>query len=218
MFYDSSYLWNTLHVPLNAPWGQTITLNNVNVSNPWAKYPGGNPFPTPAFSPTIAFPTAGVYTFEPLNAHATYVQQWNLALQKQVGADWLLSATYLGNKTTHQWLGHEVNPAVFAAGATTGNTDARRVFNLANPATGKYYSSVIVTDDSGNASYNGLLLSANHRFSKNYSVLANYTYSHCLNQGEANQDITNAYQNPYNPVPNGAIALPIAVRCSTCRQ
>jgi len=69
---------------------------------------------------------------------------------------------------------------------------------LANPATGKYFGSTIQIDDSGNASYNGLLLSANHRFSQNFSVLANYTWSHCLDQGEANQDIVNMYQNPNN--------------------
>lgn len=197
LFYDSSYLWNTLHVPLNPPWGETITLPAVSLTSPWQNYPGGNPFPTPVNpSANFQFPVDGTYVFEPNHAHATYLQQWNFALQKQIGADWLFSATYLGNKTTHQWLGHELNPAVFSAGATTATTETRRVFIRANPATGKYFGSTIQIDDSGNASYNGLLLVANHRFSHNFSALANYTWSHCLNQGEANQDIVNFYQNP----------------------
>jgi hypothetical protein len=201
IFYDSSYLWNTLHVPLNAPWGNTITLNAPpgGLSNPWQAYPGGNPFPTPVNPPsTFSFPVDGVYVFEPEHAHATYLQQWNLAVQKQIGRDWLISATYLGNKTTHQWLGHELNPAVYSPGATTATTEARRLFNTVNPTAGKYFGSTIMVDDSGNASYNGLLLAANHRFSHNFSVLANYTLSHCLDQGEANQDIVNMYQNPLN--------------------
>jgi Flp pilus assembly protein TadG len=201
IFYDSSYLWNTLHVPLNPPWGNTLTLNAPpgGLSNPWQSYPGGNPFPTPVNPPnTFQFPVDGVYVFEPEHAHATYLQQWNVSVQKQLGADWLLTATYLGNKTTHQWLGHELNPAIYSPGATTLTTEARRLFNLANPATGKYFGSTIMVDDSGNASYNGLLLAANHRFSHNFSVLANYTLSHCLDQGEANQDIVNMYQNPSN--------------------
>jgi hypothetical protein len=198
IFWDSSYLWNTLHVPLNAPWGETITLPNVNLTNPWQNYPGGNPFPSGNPGANFQFPLDGTYVFEPLHAHATYVQQWNLAFQKQLGADWLFSATYLGNKTTHQWLGHELNPAVYTPGATVANQESRRVFILANPATGKYYGSTIMVDDSGNSSYNGLLLSLNHRFSHNFSVLANYTWSHCFDQGEANQDITNYYQNPNN--------------------
>jgi hypothetical protein len=198
LFYDSSYLWNTLHVPLNAPWGNTITLPSVNLTNPWASYPGGNPFPTPTPSANVAFPVDGTYVFEPAHVHATYVQQWNLSLQKQIGPNWLFSATYLGNKTTHQWLGRELNPAVYAPGATTGNQESRRVFVEANPTTGKYFGSTIMVDDSGNASYNGLLLVANHRFSQSFSVLANYTWSHCFDQGEANQDIVNYYQNPNN--------------------
>ena len=55
-----------------------------------------------------------------------------------------------------------------------------------------------MVDPSGNSSYNGLLLSANHRFSHNFSVLANYTWSHCFNQGDTSQDIINYYQNPNN--------------------
>jgi hypothetical protein len=196
MFYDSSYLWNTLHVPLNPPWGQTISVNNVNLSTPWATYPGGNPFPSGNPTPNFVFPTSGVYVFEPAHVHATYVQQWNLSVQKQLASDWLLSVTYLGNKTTHQWLGQELNPAVYGPGATTGNQESRRVFVRANPVTGKYYGSTIMIDDNGNASYNGLLASVNHRFSRHFSVLANYTWSHCLNQGENGQDIVNYYQNP----------------------
>ncbi len=198
VFWDSSYLWNTLHVPLNPPWGETITLPNVNLTNPWQTYPGGSPFPSATPNANFVFPLDGTYVFEPLHAHATYVQQWNVSFQKQLGADWLFSATYLGNKTTHQWLGHEVNPAVFGPGATTGNQESRRVFIRANPATGKYFGSTIMIDDNGNASYNGLLVSLNHRFSHNFSVLANYTWSHCFDQGEANQDITNFYQDPNN--------------------
>jgi len=198
LFYDSSYLWNTLHVPLNPPWGETITLPNVSLTNPWQNYPGGNPFPSGTPSANFAFPVDGTFVFEPLHAHATNVQQWNIAVQRQVGADWLFSATYLGNKTSHQWLGHELNPAVYAPGATTATTETRRVFIQANPATGKYFGSAIQIDDNGNASYNGLLLSANHRFSHSFSVLANYTLSHCFDQGEASQDIGNYYQNPHN--------------------
>jgi hypothetical protein len=214
IFYDSTYLWNTLHIPLNPPWGSTITLTAPpgGLSNPWSSYPGGNPFPTPTkFPPDYQFPLDGVYVFEPLHAHATYVQQWNVSIQKQITSDWLVSATYLGNKTTHQWLGSQVNPSVYIPGdpctlqgvtynpcSSTASTEARRTFVLANAATGKYYGNTIVVDDGGNASYNGLLLVAQHRFSHNFSALANFTWSHCFDQGENGQDIANFYQDPNN--------------------
>ncbi len=214
VFFDSTYLWNTLHIPLNPPWGSTITLSAPagGLSNPWASYPGGNPFPTPTVFPAdAAFPTSGVYVFEPLHAHATNIQQWNVAFQKQITANWLASATYLGNKTSHQWLGYQVNPAVYIPGgpctlrgvtynpcSSTASTEARRTFGLFNQDTGKYFGNMAIVDDGGNASYNGLLLVLQHRFSSNFSALSNFTWSHCLNQGENGQDIGNAYQDPRN--------------------
>ena len=214
VFFDSSYLWNTLHVPLNPPWGQTIQLSAPagGLSNPWSAYPGGNPFPFANPIPkNVQFPVAGVYVFEPPNAHATNLQQWNLAFQKQLSADWLVSATYLGNKTTHQWLGYQINPAVYIPGgpctllgvtynpcSSTSSATARRALALANPATGRYFGSVAMVDDGGNASYNALLVAVQHRFSHHFSALANYTWSHCFDEGEASQDIGNVYQNPAN--------------------
>jgi hypothetical protein len=89
------------------------------------------------------------------------------------------------------------NPAVFVAGASQANTDARRLLTRARPTSGgELIGSMIQTDDGGNASYNGLLLTLQRRLSKGFSVLANYTYSHCLNQAETGQDISNFYQNP----------------------
>jgi hypothetical protein len=217
IFYDSSYMWNTLHVPLNPPWGQTISLTAPagGLSNPWQAYPGGDPFPfPPATSSTAKFPIAGVYVFEPANAHPTYLQQWNVAFQKQVKS-WLFSATYLGNHTVHQWLGTQLNPAVYVPGgpctllgvtynpcSSTASTNGRRQFALANAATGQYFGSVAEIDDGGTASYNALLLSAQHRFIQHFSWLGNYTLSHCLDQGEASQDIGSMYQDPRNRLAN----------------
>ena len=55
------------------------------------------------------------------------------------------------------------------AGATTGNTLARRVLNLANPSQGQYYGNMAFADEGGNANYNGWLTSMEHRFSKGYT-------------------------------------------------
>jgi hypothetical protein len=58
----------------------------------------------------------------------------------------------------------------------------------------------LVSYDNGYSSYDGLLVSLQHRFSHGLSILANYTWSHCLDLGEGQgQDIGNSYQNPLNP-------------------
>ena len=50
MFYETPKMWQYGRFPLNPPFGNTITMNNpASFTNPWATYPGGNPFP---FDPT----------------------------------------------------------------------------------------------------------------------------------------------------------------------
>jgi hypothetical protein len=201
LFYSGSYLWQTMHVPLNAPWGNTLILTAPagGINNPYAAYPGGNPFPTATPSASTIFPLAGAYVFEPQHIRETSVQQYNLAYQRQIGRDWSVSATYLGNVTIHPWLGAEMNPGIYSPGATTATTQARRLFNTLSPKYGPYFGSTIQINDSLRANYNGLLLSANHRFDQHFTVIANYTWSHCLNYGDVSQDIVNTFQNPSNP-------------------
>ena len=69
------------------------------------------------------------------------MQQWDLALQRQFGRDWIASATYIGNKSTHMRSAYEANPATYIPGnSTTGNTNQRRMLYLLNPTQGAYYS------------------------------------------------------------------------------
>ena len=197
----TSYFWQRMHVLSNAPWGATIGLSDPpgGINDPWLGYPGGNPFPTGNPTASFQFPTSGTYTFFPTHPHATTIQQWNLSVQRQFAKNWLVSATYLGNETTHQWLGIELDPGVYGPGATAANLNQRRVLYLANPATGQYYASVGEMYDGATGNYNGLLLALNHRFSDHFSMLSNYTWSHCLNEGTEGQDITDVFQNPANP-------------------
>ena len=83
---------------------------------PYSTYPGGNPFPALNTGwATQPFPAFGVYVNAPMDINPTSLQQWNVSAQRQFG-DWMLSTTYLGNKSTHLWRATELNPAVFAAG------------------------------------------------------------------------------------------------------
>ena len=49
-----------------------------------------------------------------------------------------------------------------------------------NPSQGPYYGTLEYLDDGGTASYNALIVSAEHRLSSHFSMLANYTFSHCI--------------------------------------
>ncbi|HEV3483607.1 MAG TPA: TonB-dependent receptor [Candidatus Acidoferrales bacterium] len=52
---------------------------------------------------------------------------------------------------------------------------------------GVFYSTIGTLDPTGNANYNAMLLSAQHRLTHNFSILANWTYSHCLSDAETTE-------------------------------
>jgi hypothetical protein len=127
------------------------------------------------------------------------MQQWSLALQKQLPGDWLASASYLGNRTVHLEIGEPLNYTVYIPGncaagqygltaagpcSNTANTNFRRILYLADPTKAQAYGGVGGFGDGGDANYNALLLSVQHRFTKNYTVNSNYTWSHCLTENE----------------------------------
>jgi hypothetical protein len=176
----------------NAPFGNAVTLQNVQMSDPWATYPGGDPFPT-VVDKNTPFSTFGLVSSHPFDAKPTIVNQWNLTVQRQVGADWLFTAGYVGSSSIHLFTGEEANPAVFLGlgpctlngvnynvCSTTANTNQRRRLYLQNPKEGQFYGSIGVKDDGGTGNYNGLFLSAQKRLSRGVSILTNYTWSHCI--------------------------------------
>lgn len=193
----------------DAPWADELNLPSPagGLSNPYAGYPGGNPFPLPSVpAKTAAFPAEAFYYSYPLHAHPTSVYQWDLSIERQLANNWLISATYIGNKSTHIWTGEDVDPAVYMPGtcngapcSTTSNTNQRRILYLINPTAGSLYSDIYQADDGANATYNGILFKAEHRFSKNYSLIANYTYSHCISEADFEGDLGGPQtQEPFN--------------------
>jgi hypothetical protein len=205
IFFDTPLSYTDKDFAAAPPWASTITLTapSGGFADPFLGYPGGNPFPG-VFPPgrNATFNQLGTYTSLPLNLHHTYMQQWDLSLQRQLGSDWLVSASYLGNKAVHLRASYEQNPAIYGPGATLGNTNQRRLLYRLNPVAGAYYSTITTMDDGVNSNYHALRLSVQHRFSHNFTLLSVYTWSHCLQTGEGIADRltlgSNTYQNPAN--------------------
>ena len=205
LLYDNIEQYYDERVQSNPPFTNEVDNTNPGTfDNPWAKYPGGNPFPASKPSQNVPFPLSSLYAVLPNQLKPTYISQWNANFEHQFSGNWLFSLSYLGNKTTHIWAGREANPAIYIPGqcgsstcSTTSNTQNRRVLSLANSVQGAYYASMPTPNDEANASYNGLLTSLQHRYSHNFSVRLNYTWSHCISDSDFNIELTGpTYMNP----------------------
>ena len=193
-FYEYTH-FDTYGDLLNSPpTGGRVALTGVSLDNPWAGVPGGSVFPL-GFGPNALFVPNSTYVNVPKGIKQSYIEQWNFSIQKQIGTSWLIAASYLGNLGVHGIQGHEGNPAIYVPGnciagqygltapgpcSNPDNEDSRRLLTLENPSQGKYFSTVATVDSNGSRSYNGLVLSAQRRVSNGFSVLANYTWSHCI--------------------------------------
>ena len=224
--YQEPPLYYQSHYEAMAPWGDSITLTPPpgGLSNPYLGYPGGNPYPKP-FPPTAEnafFPTSGSYFVVPTNLQQSYSEVWNLSVEKQFLKNWSLTVSYLGTHVLHDSAGNEQNPAVYIPGvstgqagscgtltpvpakgtacSSTGNTNARRIFTGINATQGAYYTQVTEAYTGLGSSFSGLLVSVQHRFATYFTLLSNYTYSHCLSGPPENGDNAgDQFQNPFNP-------------------
>jgi hypothetical protein len=201
VLYDSAQVYYEERVQTNPPFVDDTTLPNPGpFNNPWQGYPGGDPFPIPQPPPkNVVFPTSVAYVVLPPHLKPMYMTQWNASYQRQFSGNWLVTASYIGNKTTHLWLTQDLDYSVYMPGASTANTTQRRLLYLLNPNQALDYGTLYQTDDGGNSNYNGALLSVQHRFSHHFTLLGNYTWSHCISDGDFAGDITGPYyQNPTN--------------------
>ena len=204
------HLWTSI-VP---PWGGSTTVINPPLDNPWgtSQTPGGNPFPA-QYGADVPFVLNGNYTAMS-NVDPAQTQNWNLSIQRQLGTDWLVSASYLGNHTIHMLGSEQLNPAIFFPGvpdangncfvqgytfrpppnaadpncSTVANTNLRRRLQLIDfQQTGQYVSNLVEIQSGSSASYNGLLLEVRKRAARGVTITGNYTWSHCIGPFQGNE-------------------------------
>src|SRR5262249_30258623 len=119
IFYDTIPAQYNLNTETAPPWGARITLVSPpgGLADPYRGQAGGNPFPL-QFDANALYTLYGTFNTFDYNTRPTYVQAWNLSLQRQLGSSWLVSASYLGNEMVHLLGARELNPAVYIPGAS----------------------------------------------------------------------------------------------------
>jgi Carboxypeptidase regulatory-like domain len=175
------------NIPLDNPY-QGVAASAVPV------YPVPSPIPS-----NVAFPNSAQYTSIDPYINSIRSQSWNVTIERQLGASWQWSASYLGSYLDRIWGQGAVNPGVYMglgpctiAGvsytvcSTTANLAARRLLSLQNPTAGRLLSDVWMYSSIGEQLYRGLKLSVTRRSGKGLSVNGNYTVSRCLTDAPYN--------------------------------
>jgi outer membrane receptor protein involved in Fe transport len=162
--YYSPFQYNQLQfMMINEP-NFFLQLNTYSIANP-----------TPVTDTFLATPSLSAeapFTIQ-LQMKTPYVQQWNLAMQKSIGAQWIATVTYLGNKSTHLEIRRNPNQAAPPADPINpGSIQSRRPY----PWVGDVYQ--IASVAYGN--YNGLMGELKRSFANGITFSTNYVWSKAL--------------------------------------
>ena len=117
---------------------------------------------------------------------------FNLTLEREVAQGIMARAAYVGSRNRNGRFTVSLNPAIATiAGATTGNTDARRQF----AADGIGIVNLQVQDRQSN--YNGLQLALTKRYSHGFQISSNYTLSKVVGDFAGERQLTGGEIIPY---------------------
>jgi hypothetical protein len=69
---------------------------------------------------------------------------------------------------------------------------------VANPLQGQYFSNLTSLWDGANGNYHALLATVRHPFGHNFTILGNYTWSHCISDQDFTGELTNSRPTLYS--------------------
>lgn len=190
IFYDAPMSELTLQFLGVQPYGLQPNLYYVtDYANPYPSSvynPMANPFPFKPSKPGdkvdyTAFGTMALTVMDP-NFKTPYGQQANLQLQYQIAKDWLIETGYVWSNGVRLLNRREINPAVPGPGASDGDTDYRRIYNVNHPRAEEWGGAVFggITNQSSdaNSNYNSLQVMLTKRFGHGLSMTNAYTWAH----------------------------------------
>ncbi|HZT36516.1 MAG TPA: carboxypeptidase regulatory-like domain-containing protein [Bryobacteraceae bacterium] len=171
IFYDDFASIRLNRFPLIQPFVLDITVFDVPLADPFL---GKSPFPfiapsTPEEKRNFKFITPAATTSFNADFRTPYAQQWNFNLQQQLPFESVLTVAYVGSKSSRLFGSHNLNPAAYRPGATTSDTQARRIY--------QDFGTIEEESTVGYSQYHSLQATYNKRFSRGFTMLASYTFS-----------------------------------------
>lgn len=134
---------------------QTLTGNNLQ----FGVFPGVTPQTLVPVNPSF-------FTINPEEFNNSYVQQWNFGVEREIGFDIAVKASYVGSRGYRLERRFDANAG---QPSTTAITNARRPY--------PQFGAIQLQASNGSSKYNSLQLSAERRFTKGWLFLAGYTFA-----------------------------------------
>jgi hypothetical protein len=162
-------------------------------------------FPTPfvGSSPTAPPPSNSI-AVNPLTNRTAYLLQYNLNIERQLGASNVLNVGYVATHGVHLLSYADLNPPVATIDAS-GTYHFATVVNgqiVTNPRLNPAIGAMNYSSPYGYSNYNSLQASFNRRFASNVTVQVSYTYSHCIDNantfGGFQVNSSGSTENPYD--------------------
>jgi hypothetical protein len=143
-----------------------------------------NPFPVTLPVPSnYAFPApVQVYTYDPSGTFQVPVTySWNLTVEQQLTGSLIARVSYVGSHSSHLFAAEELDPSTYIPGSKLSTTQRAHFLG---------YTNITQTANVGNDEYNSLQATLEQRVTHGLSVMANYTFSHSLNDLPLESEVT----------------------------
>jgi hypothetical protein len=146
-------------------------------------------------TPSGVFPTGGT-TFAP-KMPTSYAEQWNLAIQRVIGKDWLLTLNYAGSENHHGIFISNPNLASLPSAAdissgvytTTANINSRRPYT-------SYAGDLSQFSKLNNANYHAFETQMRKSFSDGFEFTTNFTWQKGMDFQSSDYTSGQASRNP----------------------
>ena len=174
-FFDYPNGQHLINMTIGPPFGDETRTGAAGVhslDNPWSTFPAGIRSRSHPIRSNALFVPFGPYLSLDPQKKNTAVNSWNLTVQKQIGAPWLVTVSYIGSETAHLWLTNGTEPVGIdlrlpgrrrcrsamrrPPQPCTTTINQRRLLNQINPTVGGFYGFVDGVNDGGTQSYNAL--------------------------------------------------------------
>ena len=126
-----------------------------------------------------------------------YVETWGLTVEQQLPASLQFSTSYLGSHGVHLFSRGAVNLCTIPVTINSAGTDCIRPLDqyFTDPANPDPYGSVDYKSDTGQSTYNAMLVALERRPVNGFSFVFHYTFAHSINDGAIGGGEANGQEN-----------------------